>query len=59
MVTQVRFLIKSQGQKMKPHILCSGGVSCRAFKNNVTDAAVYGGEFCWREMMTSLSGKEA
>ena len=44
---------------MKPHILCSGGVSCRAFKNNVTDAAVYGGEFCWREMMTSLSGKEA
>ncbi|CAE7237392.1 Slc4a1, partial [Symbiodinium necroappetens] len=49
----------SMSQKMKPHILCSGGVSCRAFKNNVTDAAVYGGEFCWREMMTSLSGKVA
>ena len=44
--------------KMKPHIQCSGGVDCRAFKNNVKDAAVYGGQFCWREMMTSLAGKE-
>ncbi|CAE7159780.1 SLC4A10, partial [Symbiodinium pilosum] len=44
--------------KMKPHIQCSGGVDCRAFKNNVKDAAVYGGQFCWREMMTSLSGKQ-
>ncbi|OLP75182.1 hypothetical protein AK812_SmicGene45064, partial [Symbiodinium microadriaticum] len=44
--------------KMKPHIQCSGKVDCRAFKNTVTDAAVYGGEFCWREMMTSLSGKQ-
>ena len=44
--------------KMKPHIQCTGKVDCRAFKNEVTDAAVYGGEFCWREMMTSLSGKQ-
>ena len=44
--------------KMKPHIQCSGGVDCRAFKNQVTDASVYGGQFCWREMMTSLSGKQ-
>ena len=44
--------------KMKPHIQCAGGVDCRAFKNNVKDAAVYGGQFCWRELMTSLSGKQ-
>ena len=57
--TTLRKLLYNETEKlkMKAHILCSGGVSCRAFKNNVSDAAVYGGEFCWREMMTSLSGK--
>ena len=44
----------SVNMNLKPHIMCSGGVSCREFKNKDDKAAVYGGQFCWRELMESL-----
>ncbi|CAE7581061.1 rlmN [Symbiodinium sp. CCMP2592] len=57
--TTMRKLLYNQSVNMKltPHIMCSGGVSCREFKNNDAKAAVYGGQFCWRELMDSLPEK--
>ncbi|CAE7285105.1 rlmN, partial [Symbiodinium microadriaticum] len=58
--TTMRKLLYNQSVNMKlsPHIMCSGGVSCREFKNNDAKAAVYGGQFCWRELMDSLPEKK-
>ncbi|CAE7252909.1 rlmN [Symbiodinium sp. CCMP2456] len=58
--TTMRKLLYNQSVNMKlsPHIMCSGGVSCREFKNNDAKAAVYGGQFCWRELMESLPEKK-
>jgi len=57
--TTMRKLLYNQSVNMKlsPHIMCSGGVSCRDFKNKDAKAAVYGGQFCWRELMDSLPEK--
>ena len=51
--TTMRKLLYNQSvnRKLSPHIMCSGGVSCRDFKNKDAKSAVYGGQFCWRELM--------
>jgi len=45
---------------LKAHIPCSGGVDCHQFSKVSTDSAVYGGHFCWQELMSKIgSGKKA
>ena len=53
--TTIRKLLfnASHSAGLKAHIPCSGGVDCHSF-SKVKKAAVYGGHFCWHELMGHL-----
>jgi len=60
--TTMRKLLYNASKKagLKAHIPCSGGVDCHAFGKVSKSSAVYGGHFCWQELMGQIGeGKKA